>query len=113
LLLVDQQARQSGAGLVGGEDVPGGHGQPPCGKRIGRVGGQAFGRELARQGDGVLMGGVRRLAGGVGGVAYGESGGADGDHGQAQQADDHAVPPPGGAPRGMMRGAEECLAGGG
>ena len=52
------------------------------------------------------------MAGGVGGVVYGDPCGADGDHGQGQQPGDHAAPPPGGAPRGVMRGAEERLAGG-
>ena len=47
LLLLHQQVRQDGAGLVGGEDAPGSHGQPPCGEGIGGVGSQAFGRELA------------------------------------------------------------------
>ncbi len=112
MLLLDQQARQDGAGLAGGEDAPGGHGQPPCGERTGGIGGQAFVGELAREGDGVLPGGVRGLAGGVGGAADGDSRGADSDHGQGQQAGDHAAPPPGGAPRGAMRGAEERLAGG-
>ena len=109
MLLVHQQARQGRAGLVGGEDAPGGRGQPPRGERIGGLGGKAFGRELAREGDGVLPGG---LAGGAGGVADGDPGGADGDHGQGQQAGDHTAPPPGGAARGATRGAEERLAGG-
>jgi hypothetical protein len=43
LLLLDQQARQDGAGLAGGEDTPGGHGQPPCGER---TGGSSVGADL-------------------------------------------------------------------
>ena len=112
MLLVHQQPRQGRAGLAGGEDAPGGRGQPPCGERMGGLGGDAFGRELAGEGDGVLPGGVGGLAGGVGGVAGGDPCGADSDQGQGQQAGDHAAPPPGGAARGVTRGAEERLAGG-
>ena len=112
MLLFHQQPRHGRAGLVGGEDAPGGRGQPLRGERIGAFGGGAFGRELAREGDGVLPGSVGGLAGGVGGVADGDPGGADGDQGQGQQAGDHAAPPPGGAARSVMPGAEERLAGG-
>ena len=110
-LLLHQQARQGGAGLGSGGDAPGGHGQPPRGELIGGVSGQAFGRQLAGQGDGMLPGGAGSLPGGIGGGIDGDTRGADGGHGQGQQARYHSLPPPAGAARGVMRGAKERLAG--
>src|SRR5262249_57543724 len=82
-----------GGGLVGGKDTQGGDRQPPRRQRVGGGKGQAFHRELAGQGDGVLPGGA-------GGVVHGDSGRADGGHGQGQQAGDHPAAPPAAPARG-------------
>src|ERR1700758_4045947 len=74
--------RWRGPGRGGGEDAQGALGPPPCGERTGGIGGQAFVGELAREGDGVLPGGVRGLAGGVGGAADGDFRGAERNHSQ-------------------------------
>ena len=46
LLLLGQQGCHGGAGLAGGEDAPGGDGEPPRGHGMGEVDGEAFGGEL-------------------------------------------------------------------
>ena len=61
LLLLGQQGRHGRAGLVGGEDAPGSDGELPRGHGIGRVDVEAFGGELAGQGDGMLPGSVGGL----------------------------------------------------
>ena len=71
LLVPDQQGRDGRGGLAGGGDGPGGDGEPTRGHGMGAVDVQAFGGELAGQGDGVLVVGI-------GGIEDGDSGGGEG-----------------------------------
>ena len=77
LLLLGQQGRDGGSGLAGGGDGPGGDGEPARGHRIGAVDVEAFGGELAGQGDGMLPFGAGRVARGGGGVVDGDPGGGE------------------------------------
>ena len=81
MLLLGQQGRHGGSGLAGGEDAPGGGGEPARGHRIGAIDVEAFGGELAGQGDGMLVAGV-------GGVVHGVLAGEEGEGRDRGQADD-------------------------
>ena len=104
LLLLGQQGRHGGRGLAGGEDGPGGDGEPARGHGIGAVDVEAFGGELAGQGDGMLVAGA-------GGVVDGDPGGGDGGQGQGEQASDHCLPPADGPPVSTAAGVEEVTFG--
>ena len=54
MLLLSQQGRDGGAGLIGRGYAPSGGGQPPRGHGIGRIDAEAFGSELAGKGNGLL-----------------------------------------------------------
>ena len=66
LLLLGQQGRDGGRGLAGGEDGPGGDGEPARGHAIGAIDVEAFGGELAGQGDGMLVRALVALRAAVG-----------------------------------------------
>jgi hypothetical protein len=68
LLLLSQQARDDGAGLIGGIDLQAATASRRAVKRMAGVDNEAFGRELPRQGDGMLPGG----GGSIGGVMDGD-----------------------------------------
>ena len=104
LLLLGQQGRDGGSGLAGGEDGPGGDGEPPRGHAIGAIDVEAFGGELAGQGDGMLTAGA-------GGVVDGDPGGGEGGQGQGEQASDHYLPPADGTPVSMAAGVQEVTLG--
>ncbi len=104
LLLLGQQGRDGGIGLAGGEDGPGGDGEPARGHGMGAVDIEAFGGELAGQGDGMLV------AGG-GGVVDGDPGGGDGGQGEGEQASDHCVPPANGTAVSVAAGVQEVTLG--
>ena len=104
LLLLGQQGRDGGRGLAGGEDGPGGDGELARGHAIGAIDVEAFGGELAGQGDGMLVAGA-------GGVVDGDPGGGDGGQGQGQQASDHCLPPADGPPVSMATSVEEVTFG--
>jgi hypothetical protein len=93
LLLLGQQGRNGRVGLAGVEDGPGGDGEPARGHRIGAIDVEAFGGELAGQGDGMLVAGAGGVARGGGGVVDGDPGGGEGGQGEGEQASDHRLPP--------------------
>ena len=111
LLLLGQQGRDRGRGLAGGEDGPGGDGEPARGHAIGAVDVEAFGGELAGQGDGMLVAGAGGVVRGGGGVVRGDPGGGDGDQGEGEQASDHCLPPADAPPVSMAAGAQEVTLG--
>ena len=104
LLLPGQQGCHGGIGLGGGEDPPGGDGEPPRGHVIGGVNAEAFGGELAGQGDGMLPGDI-------GGVADGDPGGGEGGQGEGEEARDHCLPTARLAAVGAVAGVQEILFG--
>jgi len=63
-LLLGQQGSEGGTGLAGGEDAPGGDGEPPRGHGIGRIDAEAFEGKLTGQSEGMLPGGACGVADG-------------------------------------------------
>ena len=104
LLLLGQQRGDGGRGLAGGEDGPGGEGELSGGHWIGAVDVEAFGGELARQGD-------RMLVAGAGGIVDGEPGGGQGGQGESDKAGDRCPPPAHGMAVSMAAGVEEVTLG--
>src|SRR4029077_17227642 len=98
------QGRDGRSGLAGGEDGPGGGGEAARGHGIGAVDVEAFGGELAGQGDGVLVAGA-------GGVVDGHSGSGEGGQRQGEQAGDHCLPPADGPPVRVAAGVQEVALG--
>ena len=99
-----EQGRDGGRGLAGGEDAPGGDGELARDHGIGGGNVEAFGGELAGQGEGVLPRGG-------GGVVDGDPGGGDGDQGEDEKASDHGLTPTYGSAVGMAAGVEEVTFG--
>ena len=111
LLLLGQQGRDGGSGLAGGEDGPGGDGELARGHRIGAIDVEAFGGELAGQGDGMLPFATSSVARGGGGVVDGDPGRGDGGQRQGEQAGDHCPPQADGTPVSMATGVQEVTLG--
>ena len=99
------------AGLAGGEDAPGGDGEPARDHWIGGIDVEAFGGELAGQGDGMLPFGTSGVARGVGGVVHGDPGGGEGGQGEGEQAGDHCLPPADRPAVGVAAGVQEVTLG--
>ena len=111
LLLLGQQGGDGGRGLAGGEDGPSGGGEPARGHGISAIDVEAFGGELAGQGDGMLVAGS-------GGVVHSVLAGGEGDGRDRGQADDQGhqqsdkpLPPADGPPVSMATGMQEVTFG--
>src|SRR6185437_16044821 len=111
LLLLGQQGRDGGSGLAGGGHGPGGDGEPARDHWLGAIDVEAFGGELAGQGDGMLVAGDGGVVRGGGGVVRGDPGGGNGDQGEGEQAGDHGLPPADAPPVGVVAGVQEVTLG--
>src|SRR5262249_59222946 len=113
LLLLGQQGRDGRSGLAGGEHGPSSDRESARGHGIGAIDVEAFGGELAGQGDGMLVAGA-------GGVVDCNPGG-EGGQGEGEQAGDHCLSPAdataagvgGGGAGGAVGPAERRRGGGG